>query len=139
MDRGNTTEVTCQLAPPGGHSKDAKKAVQVGKYHSIFILCGTSKKIQCNFGIAYYHTPRQPLTCYDQQECRQVSAYAYMHGKHNFNAHPLDTLDMKVKMHLKPDARETWQEHSASGFNVGTSFEHYRCYEVWIKETKVSR
>ena len=42
-------------------------------------------------------------------------------------------------MHLKPDARETWQEHSASGFNVGTSFEHYRCYEVWIKETKSVR
>ena len=24
-------------------------------------------------------------------------------------------------------------------FNVGTSFEHYRCYEVWIKETKSVR
>ena len=42
-------------------------------------------------------------------------------------------------MHLKPDARDTWQEHSASGFNVGTSFEHYRCYKVWIKETRSIR
>ena len=68
-----------------------------------------------------------------------VSAYAYMHGQHNVNAHPLAPLCMEVEMCLKPDARETWQEHLASGFNVGTSFEHYRCYEVWTKETKSVR
>ena len=68
-----------------------------------------------------------------------LSVYAYMHGQHNFNAHPLAPLGMEVEMHLKPDARDTWQEHSASGFNVGTFFEHYRCFKIWIKETKSVR
>ena len=70
---------------------------------------------------------------------RNVSPYAYMHGQHNFNAYPLAPLGMEVEVHLKPDTRETWQEHSASWFNVGASFEHYRCYEVWIKNPKSVR
>ena len=42
-------------------------------------------------------------------------------------------------IHVKSEARETWAAHSVSGFNVGTSFEHNRCYEVWIKETQRMR
>ena len=38
-------EMTYQLAPPGGHSKDAEKAVQVGKDHLIFILCACMDNI----------------------------------------------------------------------------------------------
>ena len=42
-----------------------------------------------------------------------VSADAYMNGKHDFNAHTLSPLGMETEMHLKPTARETWEEHSA--------------------------
>ena len=112
--------------------------MQVGKDHLTSILCGTSKKIQCNFGIC--RLPPQAKATHNMlrpaRMAPNVSAYASMHGQHNFNAHPLAPLGMEVEMHLKSDARETWQKHSALGFNVGTSFEHYRCCEVWIKETK---
>ena len=57
----------------------------------------------------------------------RVSADAYMNWQHDFNAHPLAPLGIEVEMHLKPAARDTWEEHSASGWNVGTSFEHYIC------------
>ena len=113
-------ETTYQLAPPDGHSKDAEKTVQVGKDHLISILCGTCKNFRCNFGIGYYHMPRQPFMLRPARVSPNVSAYAYMHGQHDFNVHPLAPLGMEAEMHLKPDARETWQEHSASGFNVGT-------------------
>jgi len=46
---------------------------------------------------------------------------------------------METEMHLKPTARETWEEHSASGWNIGTSLEHYRCYDVWIDKTLGTR
>ena len=136
----NEAKMTYQLAPPGGHFKDAEKAVQVAKDHLISILCGTSK----NFPMQLLDrlVPQAEATLNMLRPARvapNVSVYAYMHGQHNFNAHPLAPLGMEVEMHLKPDARETWQEHSASGFSVGTSFEHYRCYEVWIKETKSIR
>ena len=64
-----------------------------------------------------------------------VSAHAYMHGQHHYNSHPLVPLGMEVEMHAKPEARDTWATHSVSGYNVGTSFEHYRCYQVWTKDT----
>ena len=64
-----------------------------------------------------------------------ISAYAYMHGQHDFNAHPLAPMGMETEIHLKPTARDTWEEHSASGWNLGTSMEHYRCYEVYVDKT----
>ena len=136
----NKAEMTYQLAPPGRHSKDAEKTIQVAKDHFISILCGTSK----NFPMQLWDklVPQAEVTLNMLRPARvapNVSAHAYMHGQHNFNAHPLAPLGMEVEMHLKPDARDTWQEHSASGFNVGTSFEHYRCYKVWIKETRSIR
>ena len=114
--------------------------MQVAKDHLISILCGTSK----NFLMQLWDrlVPQAEATLNMLRPARvapNVSAHAYMHGQHNFNAHPLAPLGMEVEMHLKPDARDTWQEHLASGFNVGTSFEHYRCYEVWIKETRSIR
>ena len=64
-----------------------------------------------------------------------VSAHTYMHGRYDFNAHPLTPLGMEVEIHLKPGARETWEEHSALGWNSGTSFEHHRCYDVYINKS----
>jgi hypothetical protein len=46
---------------------------------------------------------------------------------------------MAVEMHVVPDVRETFAPHSASGFNVGTSFEHYRCYIIYISDTRSTR
>lgn len=68
-----------------------------------------------------------------------VSAYAHLYGQHDYNQHPLAPLGMAVEMHVVPDIRETFAPHSASGFNVGTSFEHYRCYIIYISETKNTR
>ena len=68
-----------------------------------------------------------------------VSAHAHLHGQHDYNAHPLAPLGCAVEMHVVPDVRETFAPHSVSGYHLGTSLEHYRCYKIWIKKTRSER
>jgi hypothetical protein len=38
-----------------------------------------------------------------------------------------------------PSIQETWAPHTASGFNVGNAWEHYRCHKIYICDTKHTR
>ena len=38
-----------------------------------------------------------------------------------------------------PSKRRTWDTHTKPGFYLGPSWEHYRCHEVWVEETKAKR
>ena len=65
-----------------------------------------------------------------------VSAYTYLWGQHDYNANPFTPLGCKVESHLVPGIRETWAPHTASGYYVETSWEHYRCHEVYIIDNR---
>jgi hypothetical protein len=67
-----------------------------------------------------------------------VSAYAYLWGQHNFNANPFASLGCKVEAHIKPSVRKSWATHTASGYYIGNAWEHYRCDEIYITDTKHS-
>ena len=45
-------------------------------------------------------------------------------------------MGSKVEMHVKPDKRGTWAPHTVTGFYIGNAWEHYRCHQVWIVDTK---
>jgi hypothetical protein len=68
-----------------------------------------------------------------------VLAYEYLWGKHNYNANPFAPLGCKVEAHITPNKRETWAPHTASGFCIGNTWEHYRCHEIYICDTKHTR
>ena len=68
-----------------------------------------------------------------------ISAHAHLHGQHDYNACPLAPLGCAVEMHVQPDVRETFAPHSVSGYSVGTSVEHYRCYNIWVSDTRSVR
>jgi hypothetical protein len=68
-----------------------------------------------------------------------VSAYAYLWGEHNYNANPFAPLGCKVEAHVMPSIQETWAPHTASGSYVGNAWEHYRCHEIYICDTKHTR
>ncbi len=68
-----------------------------------------------------------------------VSAYAYAWGQYNYNANPFAPLDCKVEAHLVPSICETWAPHTASGFYVGNSPEHYCCHKVFINNIRHTR
>ena len=130
-----------QLVPPHNHRRNiAERAIQTFKAHFISTLCG----VDPNFPLALwcYLLPQAEMTLNMLRPSRttpNVSAYAHLHGQHDYNAHPLAPLGMQCEMHVMPDVRETFAPHSVSGYNVGTSFEHYRCYTIYIKSTRRTR
>jgi hypothetical protein len=68
-----------------------------------------------------------------------VSAYVYLWGQHDYNANPFAPLGCKVESHLVPGIRKTWAFHTASGYYIGTAWEHYCCHEVCIIDTRHTR
>ncbi len=130
-----------QLVPPHDHRRNiAAKAIQVFKAHFISILCGTDKSFplhlwdrllgQAEHTLNMLQTSRMTLS---------VSAYAYLWGEHDYNANPFAPLRCKVEAHITQNKRETWAPHTASGFYVGKAWEHYRCHEIYICDTKHTR
>ena len=46
---------------------------------------------------------------------------------------------METLVHGKPRRRKTFAEHCSKGYVLGTSFEYYRAWIMWMKETKATR
>jgi len=38
-----------------------------------------------------------------------------------------------------PSTRESWEEHTKSGYYIGVSEEHYRCHKIYISSTRSVR
>ena len=46
---------------------------------------------------------------------------------------------MESLVHDKPQRRRTFVEHCKKGFVLGTSFEHYRGWKMWMINTRAVR
>ena len=57
-------------------------------------------------------------------------------GAFNYDATPLGTLGCPVMIHKKTSNRKSWYFRSKEGWNVGVSFEHYRCQLVIPADTR---
>jgi hypothetical protein len=133
--------MTFQLVPPHDHRRNlAERAIQTFKSHFIAILCGVDEQFPMHLWDRLL--PQTEMTLNMNRPSRLVptiSAYAHLYGQHDYNACPLAPLGCAVEMHVQPSVRETFAPHSVSGFNVGTSLEHYRCYNIWVKDTRSVR
>ena len=68
-----------------------------------------------------------------------VLAYAYLSGHSNYNKMPLAPMEYGVQVHRKTDKREMWTYHSADGWYLFTSSEHYKTYGCHVKTTRSER
>jgi hypothetical protein len=67
------------------------------------------------------------------------SAWAQAHGTFDFNRTPLGPPGRRVLAHAKPDKRKTWPPHGLDGWYAGPTLHSYRCYKIWIWETRALR
>ncbi len=65
----------------------------------------------------------------------KISAFAHVHGHHDFMKKPFAPLGCAIHPHVKPNNRRSWVAHANAGFNLGMSMEHHRCYRVYITKT----
>lgn len=133
--------ITFQHVPPTNHRANAaERAIQTFKAHFISTLCGCDESFPLHLWCRLL--PQVEMTMNMLRPSRttpNVSAYAHLHGQHDYNAHPLTPLGVQVEMHVMPGNRGTFAPHSVSGFCIGTSFKHYRCYEIYVKDTRSVR
>ena len=134
-------EVDFQFTPTHSHRRNAaERAIRTFKNHFIAVLCGTD--------------PNFPLILWDKLISQAVmtlnflrasrvnprlSAYEHLNGGFDFNRTPLGPLGCKVAIHEMPEARGTWSPHAVEGYYIGPAIQHYRCYNVWVDETKSER
>ena len=133
--------MTFQLVPPHDHRRNiAEKAIQTFKAHFISILCGTDKDFPLHLWCRLLPQAEHTLNMLRSARVTpNVSAYAYLWKQHDFNANPFAPLGCKVEAHIQPAVRETWAAHTASGYYIGNAWDHYRCHEIYITDTKHSR
>ena len=65
----------------------------------------------------------------------KLSAYAQLHGQHDYNANPVAPPGIQVLIHEKSDNRKSWGIHGVEGWYLGPAMEHYRCYRVIASKT----
>jgi hypothetical protein len=134
-------DVDYQLVPPGIHRRNAaERAIRTFKNHFIAGLCSVDK----NFPIHLWDRllPQAEITLNLLRGSRinpKLSAWAQVHGTFDFNRTPLGPPGCRVLAHEKPAKRKTWAPHGLDGWYVGPAIDSYRCYTIWIWETRSLR
>ncbi|KAI2502091.1 Reverse transcriptase (RNA-dependent DNA polymerase) [Fragilaria crotonensis] len=134
-------EIDYQLVPPRLHRRNAaERAIRTFKNHFIAGLCSVDK----NFPLHLWDKllPQAELTLNLLRGSRlnpKLSAHAQMHGHFDCNRTPLVPPGIRVLVHIKPSERTTWSPHGADGWYTGPALESYRCYTVWLWETRATR
>jgi hypothetical protein len=130
-----------QLVPPHMHRRNAaERAIRTFKNHFIATLCGTDKDFPMHLWDRLL--PQALLTLnLLRSSCinPRLSAHAQVHGTFDYNRTPLAPPGTRVLVHEKTSNRETWSPHAVSGYYIGPAFAHYRCYTVYIVETRKER
>jgi hypothetical protein len=130
-----------QLVPPGSHRRNAaERAIRTFKNHFIAGLCSVDK----NFPLHLWDrlVPQAVITLNLLRGSRlnpKLSAWSYFHGNFDFNRTPLAPPGIRVLAHEKPADRETWSPHGLDGWYVGPALDSYRCFTVWMWDTRRER
>jgi hypothetical protein len=124
--------MTHKLAAPGNHrTLMAERAIQTWKAHMVSNLNGVDKKIPISCWCKIVSQTELTLNLLRQSNISpNISAYAHVHGQHDYMRNLFAPIGCRVEVHIKPDNQATWEMHCKLGFSVGTLMEHYRCYKV---------
>ena len=130
-----------ELVPPGQHRRNiAERAIQTFKSHFIAILCGVDDAFPLHLWCRLL--PQAELTVNMLRQSNvtpKISAFAHVHGVHNFMRKPFAPMGCAVMAHIKPDKQGSWDPRAIKAWHVGTSMEHHRCFIVYSPATKATR
>ena len=130
-----------QLVVPGSHRRNAaERAIRTWKNHFIAGLCSVDKDFPLHLWDRLL--PQAELTLNLMRGSRlnpKLSAWAQLHGTFDFNKTPIAPPGIRVLVHEQSDTRTTWSPHASDGWYIGPALESYRCFKVWIWETRAVR
>jgi len=134
-------KMTWELVPPDCHRRNmAERAIQTFKNHFVAILSGVDDRFPLSLWCHLVRPAELTVNLLRQSNVApKMSAYAHVHGQHDYMRKPFAPLGCAVMAHVKPKNRRTWDTHGEVGFNIGTSMEHHRCFHVYIVKTRATR
>jgi hypothetical protein len=105
----NQNEMKYELVPLGNHQRNqAKHAIQTFKAHFISILAGVDDKFPLSLWCQLLKPAELTLNLLRQSRITpNISAYAHVHGPHNYMRKPMAPLGCMIHAHVKPDDRRT--------------------------------
>lgn len=127
--------------PPNVHRRNAaERAIRTFKNHFIAGLCSVDE----HFPIHLWDRllPQALITLNLMRSSRihpRKSAWAQYSGQFDFNRTPIAPPGIRVLVHEKPGVRTTWSPHALDGCYTGPALESYRCYTVWMFDTRSER
>jgi hypothetical protein len=127
-----------QLVPPHNHQRNlTEKAIQTFKDHFIAILCIADKSFPLNLWDRLLPQAKHTLNMlWPLQMTPAIMVYTYLWKQHNYNANSFAPLGCKVKVHLVPSNCKMLAPNTASGFYIENAWDHYRCHEIYINDTR---
>ena len=130
--------MTVERVPKEAHRRNAaEKGIQTVKCHMKAIIAGCDPSFPLHLWCRML--PQIEMTCNLLRPANanpNISAYQYLYGNHDYERNPLHPLGCAVQAFIDTNKRRSWEEHSKDGWYIGTSLDHYRSYDVWIKETR---
>ena len=134
-------KIDFQLVPPGSHRRNAaERAIRTFKNHFIAGLCSLDKDFPMHLWDQI--VPQAEITLNLLRGSRvnpKVSAWAHLNGTFDFNRTPIAPPGIRVLIHEKADKRTSWSPHALDGWYIGPALDSYRCYKVWVWETRATR
>ena len=115
-------------------------AIQTLKYNFVGVLTGTTYTLTMNLWCQSTPQAKRQLLLLRQSNVNpQISAYAHIYGPHNYDAEPFVPIGMESLVHDNPRQRKLFAEHCKRGYVMGTYFEHYRAWNIWMKASQATR
>jgi hypothetical protein len=69
----------------------------------------------------------------------KLSAATHIFGQHDYNRATMAPPGTSIIAHETPGRRQTWAPHGQDGWYIGPAMEHYRCYMVYITNTRSNK
>ena len=139
--------MTFQKVPPDDHRRNvAERAIQTWKDHFISAFSGTASDFPTHLWCQLLPQMEKQLCLLRQTNANpNVCTYTHLYGPHNYNAVPFVPIGIKCMLpfvpigikcmvHDKPAKRKSFAH-----WVLSTSPLHYRCWQIWMKETRASR
>ncbi len=128
--------MTYELVPPNNHCRNmAKRAIQTFKDHLVGVLSRCASSMPIHLWCQLLPQVKCQLLLLRQSQVHpNLSAYAHIYEQQDYNHHPFVFIGMEALVQDKPHKRCIYAEHCTKAFVLGTSIEHYRCWQFWTPQ-----
>ena len=134
-----------ETVPSGNHrTNPAERAIQTYKSHFIAVINGIDDDYPK--GAWDFLIPQVNLTLNLLRPCtinEAHSAYSYIYGPYNFDAHPLAPLGCKATVHQRAAGRGgkrgSWDNQGKRGYYIGPVMDSYRVWRFYMPDPKATQ